>query len=270
MDVIPQPIGRLYRVGYNGGVWGAWVATEFGKPQRHFPCVNEPMKNGQLVYVLPNGRVTTTRPEFEIDYIDLPGARPGRFIVAEWRDGSGYDTPHWYIFSETSSKERLADTVSRMQRHKTEYLVFEARNRTQVKDWLLANQERVVQFGMDYHKPHPQEGTTMVQHRLDALLTQRERLDAEITRLSLLPDEPEGLVDDSEYNIIAWNARFDGGSTTYYYAARKAGDGLWYTTGPRSEQGYTWTALIDWIATRAKPVDGMIWPVTEVEGVQVG
>lgn len=72
-----------------------------------------------------------------------------------------------------------------------------------------------------------------------------DRLEAQIAALEALPDEPQ--VDDGEPNVIWWTKTFQNGSREYTYAAVKAGDGLWYTTGPNVPKGYSWDALIEWI-----------------------
>lgn len=71
-----------------------------------------------------------------------------------------------------------------------------------------------------------------------------ERAERELARLESLPKEPT-LADDP--NPIIYFVKSFGGSREYDYAALKAGDGKWYTTGPRSPKGYTWAELVDWM-----------------------
>lgn len=72
-----------------------------------------------------------------------------------------------------------------------------------------------------------------------------ERAMRRIERLSALPDEPT--TDDPDGALVVWfEHQFNAGSPKYTYAAVKAGDGLWYTTGPSSPKGYTWDELVDW------------------------
>ena len=52
--------------------------------------------------------------------------------------------------------------------------------------------------------------------------------------------------------VVRWQARFppfaDPSTVTYDYAATRAGDGLWYVTGPRSlKGGRTWEDLVGWL-----------------------
>lgn len=71
-----------------------------------------------------------------------------------------------------------------------------------------------------------------------------QRAQAEIDRVLRLPAEPT--TDDDQPLVVFFQHRFNQNSRTYDYAAIKAGDGLWYTTGPASPKGYTWDQLMDW------------------------
>jgi hypothetical protein len=77
--------------------------------------------------------------------------------------------------------------------------------------------------------------------RQDALRRQLAAIAEELDRLSSRPDEPRA------GTVIQFAMQFQLHSTVYDYAAIKAGDGLWYTTGPRSPKGYTWDELLDWM-----------------------
>lgn len=87
----------------------------------------------------------------------------------------------------------------------------------------------------------------------DELAARRDRLEREAARLSEriamldnLPDEPE--LADGEPTVIYFARTFSKrGAKQYDYAAIKAGDGLWYTTGPRTPKGYKWPELIQWV-----------------------
>lgn len=77
-------------------------------------------------------------------------------------------------------------------------------------------------------------------HRIEA-----ERLEQQVAALEALPAEPE--VEDGEPNVIWFTKVFQNGRNEYTYAAVKAGDGLWYTTGPNVPKGFAWEQLIEWI-----------------------
>ena len=77
----------------------------------------------------------------------------------------------------------------------------------------------------------------------DLLRQQMSALASEISRLESLPKEPKG--DDDI--VIFFEKSFRQEPRKWTYSAVKAGDGLWYTTGPRSPKGYTWQQLIEWI-----------------------
>ena len=104
----------------------------------------------------------------------------------------------------------------------------------------------------------------------DELAARRDRLEREAARLSEriamlenLPDEPELL--DEESAVIRFTRTFSKrGAKQYDYAAIKAGDGLWYTTGPRTPKGYKWAELIQWIQENG-PVE--VWVVSQYEAL---
>lgn len=99
----------------------------------------------------------------------------------------------------------------------------------------------------------------------DELKERRDRLEREAARLSdriamldNLPEEPE--LADGEPVVIYFARTFSKrGAKQYDYAAIKAGDGLWYTTGPRTPKGYKWPELIQWVQEHG-PVD--VWIAT--------
>lgn len=73
------------------------------------------------------------------------------------------------------------------------------------------------------------------------------RAEQQIDKILSLPEEPT--TDDPDGALVIWFTRYfnPNRSKQYTYAAVKAGDGLWYTTGPQSPKGYTWDQLIDWL-----------------------
>lgn len=74
-----------------------------------------------------------------------------------------------------------------------------------------------------------------------------ERAQARLDKLMSMPKEPT--TEDSDGALVIWfQRRFNTRSATYTYAAVKAGDDLWYTTGPASPKGYSWDQLMDWLA----------------------
>jgi hypothetical protein len=74
---------------------------------------------------------------------------------------------------------------------------------------------------------------------------QADYAEQQLAKLEALPDEPE--VEGDEPNVIWFTKVFQNGSREYTYAAVKAGDRLWYTSGPNTPKGYTWEALVEWI-----------------------
>lgn len=91
-------------------------------------------------------------------------------------------------------------------------------------------------------------------HRKEA-----ERLERRIAMLEALPPEP--VVEDGEPNVIWFDKLFSSNqSASYTYAAVRASDGLWYTTGPASPKGFAWSDLIQWILDGNE--DGEVWHAT--------
>lgn len=123
--------------------------------------------------------------------------------------------------------------------------------------------------------PTNEKGKTMTTRK--AIVEDRMReLEAELARLNSLPTEPDGT---DGANVVWWEMVFanSGGYRTYTYAAVKAGDGLWYTTGPRAPKGFTWDELVDWISREGvepgpwdsdgESVMPTIWSATELSEV---
>ena len=99
-------------------------------------------------------------------------------------------------------------------------------------------------------------------HKQAALRAQMGVIAEELARIESYPDEP-----DTDISVIYWQTDFEReGYTVYDYAALRAGDDLWYTTGPRSPKGQSWDNLIAWIMEEAVPVDGL-WVAVEFERV---
>lgn len=82
--------------------------------------------------------------------------------------------------------------------------------------------------------------------------------------LDSLPKEPS--FDDDRPVVIYFQKQFNVGGRVYDYAALKAPDGLWYTTGPKSPKGFTWDQLIEWLSTLtyARGEDRRVMPVIYV------
>jgi hypothetical protein len=85
-----------------------------------------------------------------------------------------------------------------------------------------------------------------------------ERAMARIEQIANRPDEPMGNPEDGI--VVFFQRTFGGVGTVYTYAMVKAGDGKWYTTGPRSPKGYTWDEVLDWLED---DLVGDLWIATE-------
>lgn len=145
------------------------------------------------------------------------------------------------------------------------YWVIEADNASHAAAYLKSCGERVKhqingRTGWDIH-PLYEENINMVSYTdfssgafsvgesidpdVAALQRTIERAQAKIDFLASLPDEPP--VDEDGVAVIYFRKRFNRSGRLYDYAAIKAGDGKWYTTGPQSPKGYSWNQLIRWI-----------------------
>lgn len=90
-----------------------------------------------------------------------------------------------------------------------------------------------------------------------------ERAQQRIEFLMSLPDEP--VTTDPDGALVLWfERRFGGRGKVYTYAVVKAGDGLWYTTGPQSPKGYTWDQFVTWLMEDETVV---LWQATEFEPI---
>ncbi|HEU5046101.1 MAG TPA: hypothetical protein VFT75_18420 [Nocardioidaceae bacterium] len=98
--------------------------------------------------------------------------------------------------------------------------------------------------------------------RKDLLRRQLDRLTETLARLEQLPEEPEG--DPTQDILVIYFDKTFGGSQAYAYAAVKAGNGLWYTTGLRAPKGYPWDDLVQWI-NQDEPEPVQLLQVTAVE-----
>lgn len=201
--------------------------------------------------------------------IKLPHTRATpRFFFVDKRQKGGITGPlfqYWYIHKETTSTDRIVGSIRnyltvRAPHLRFGWMVFEAQNRTQVATFLRERGEPT-ELGFTI-APHPlvEEREMPATGRQEFLLRRIEQMQAELEKIEDMPSEPEGMDDGA--NAILWDARFPGGTRTYSYAARKADDGLWYTTGPRSPKGYSWSDLINWIYENSED-EPTLWTVSE-------
>lgn len=85
-----------------------------------------------------------------------------------------------------------------------------------------------------------------------------ERAMRRIEQIENRPAEPQG--DPSDGIVVFFQRTFGGVGTIYTYGMVKAGDGKWYTTGPRSPKGFTWDEVMDWLDD---DLVGDLWIATE-------
>lgn len=171
----------------------------------------------------------------------------GKFFVADPRQYERDQSPWYCIHNGTVAKNRGQYAVDQMLMRVSRWpdparhpiFIFEARNKTQVHEELLSR-GFITNF-------QARRNSTMnaIERRKAQVQAAIERAQAELDRLYRLPDEP--VVEDDAPNVIYFQKRFSPNSRLYDYAAIKASDGLWYTTGPQSPKGYTWDRLVEWM-----------------------
>lgn len=179
----------------------------------------------------------------EMEVIRITLEPTGKWFVADPRKYI-HDEEHWYcIHNGTTSIRTLERSIEHQERSVVRddqpVYVFEARNRTQIHEWLTSN-GYVTNF-----QGRKTSTMTARERRIRTAELAIKRAQAEIDRVLRLPDEPTA-ADDSPL-IIFFQKQFHEFGKIYDYSAIKAGDGLWYTTGPASPKGYTWDALVDWL-----------------------
>jgi hypothetical protein len=173
----------------------------------------------------------------------------GKYFVADPRQYEKDESPWYCIHNGTVAKTRGQHNVDQMllrtaywpdpARHPI--FIFEARNATQVRDELESRGY------ITNHNGYRRSSINMnaIERRKRQAEAAIQRAQAELDRLYRLPDEP--VVEDDAPNVIYFQKRFSPNSRLYDYAAIKASDGLWYTTGPQSPKGYTWDRLVEWM-----------------------
>ncbi len=199
------------------------------------------------VFFPPNKGILMPRQQPKPEVIRCVIEPTGKFFVADARQYERDPEPWYCIHNGTVSKNRGQATVDSMLSRKIHWpdpkrypiFIFEARNKTQVHEELLSR-GFITNF-------QARRNSTMnaIERRKAQVQAAIERAQAELDRLYRLPDEP--VVEDDAPNVIYFQKRFSPNSRLYDYAAIKASDGLWYTTGPQSPKGYTWDRLVEWM-----------------------
>lgn len=81
----------------------------------------------------------------------------------------------------------------------------------------------------------------------------QKQIDAEVAkRLKLI--EAYGKDTYPVGAVLRFNKQFTNGGTAYMYAAIKCENGRWYTSGPKSREGYYWNEFVGWLVGGV-PVD---------------
>lgn len=202
--------------------------------------------------------------------------------VREW-----HPTGRHYIYVTNIGSGSAENALRWYNRgHDSTRKFYLANNATQVREWILRNssfefphiqwigtqygpQLRVIELNKIKDKfkekdmpslNDDQIVNTIALTRAEKLRRRAERLLDEAEKIESRPSEP--LSDDDGCATIWWTMTFNGGSREYTYAATRAGDGLWYTTGPSSPKGYPWEDLVNWIYDRGGD-NVTLWFATE-------
>lgn len=213
--------------------------------------------------------------DVEFEYVELGGTRkagdPPRWFICDQRMYEHQTEPWVCIHDWTASPASLLRNLqwtSRFPKPWDKVFVIEARNKGQVVAWLEQYGYNPQYGGKRLDTPPHTQERYIVDARARKLAQEEAiiaRAQARIDRLASLPDEPT--TDDPDGALVVWfTHQFNERSKRYTYAAVKAGDGLWYTTGPASPKGYTWDQLIDWHLNEIN-ADATMWVATEWEPV---
>lgn len=207
--------------------------------------------------------------DVEFEYVSLGGMRkagdPPRWFIADQRYYDWIDPqPHVCIHNWTSAPASLLRSLEYAARYPkpwSKIWVFEARNKGQIAAWLqeFGYNPQFMGRRPDYQ---PALERTIVNERermIESAARTIERAQAKIDHLMSLPAEPTPDPDDPDQALVVWfNKQFNQGSRVYTYAAVRANDGLWYTTGPNTPKGYSWDELIDWFSKEPNQ-DATMW-----------
>lgn len=208
--------------------------------------------------------------DVEFEYVALGGTRrdgdPPRWFIADQRDFGGTKGMHVCIHQWTSSPASLLRNLRWAAQYPKPWAklwVFEARNKGQIAAWLQ-------EFGYNPDYMGKKRQYTPAQERqivstrdrhIEAAQHTIARAQAKIDRLMSLPNEPS--TEDPDGALVVWfRRRFAIRGQEYTYAAVKASDGLWYTTGPASPKGYSWDELVQWLYDE-KNEDAVMWVAAE-------
>lgn len=182
---------------------------------------------------------------------------PARGVSDSWSATSRHDEPFMfpcaYIFTTMAGPysrvyKEWCDRDNRSRAPKPAFgYIVEARTKRQVvNEMVRRGHPAMFQSKWIY----PKEGTMArwpeyPDAEIVALQQSIERAQAKIDYIASLPSEPP--VDEDGVVVIYFKKTFGSGGRVYDYAAIKARDGRWYTTGPQSPKGYSWVQLIKWI-----------------------
>lgn len=193
--------------------------------------------------------------------------RAGWFGVVEWRyndDEESYAFVNSKSFSEASAISWIANNMAEYKMHSSPWgiLVF-AQNKRQVQDWLLEQGIPVrtaynVQEPLVLQQKEEPMSSTARERRIAQAQRTIDRAQRQLDRLMAQPDEP--VPNDDQPNVIWFEKRFgtSTGAHAYTYAAVKASDGLWYTTGPQAPKGYSWDRLYGWITEYDEDIEILV------------
>lgn len=195
---------------------------------------------------------------FDGDLVDVIviDSHASKYFLADYRDyGVHEDDPWWCVHQGTSSQSSIRGKIAQLERHrKPVFIVFRARNITQVNDWMIQHGcirengkikpaqtgENMATFGVG-ENPH----MTARDRKIRAAQRRIEQEQARIEKLESLPAEP--VPTDEDNSACVWFQKTFGGNRVYTYCAVLA-DGLWWTSGPKGGGvGRSWDELVEWI-----------------------
>lgn len=200
-------------------------------------------------------------------------------FIIEWR--RSHDD--WFVFSWTTASDRASWNSAAIDAGDSTPPQFVIANTaTQVLQWVRNRPDRFPDDPLHLNIRDPfatrnpnkidtPKGNIMIDP--NSLRRQAAALLAEAERLDSVPKEPKGIKykKGRKVEIVWWEMKFSQSGPIYTYAAVKANDGLWYTTGPRAPKGYSWEQLISWIVQNDyREIDVPIWLVDEITQINPG
>lgn len=227
----------------------------------------------------------TPDPVPELLYIADPHDPKGKWFPVHERSEGMYSESvgrHVYIPAGTKVMDRARDHLHRWMtgyRASPWGIMAWARNKTEIRDLLVARgykvmfngkiqEEEMTRLGDSAESSYDQllanaqasleRARDNAQRQIEAAASvaaaQVDAAQRRLDRLTQMPREPQ-IGEDGRQPVIRFQRVFAPGGRAYDYAAARASNGRWNTTGPKAPKDYSWAELITWIMDGSDVVD---------------